>query len=207
MNKKGFTIILIILAILAIAAAFNLLNRTDTNDIYPEDTFLDQQKQESTFEEKEDFQEFERGDISPKSLDDETFYEYISEITSNLISIETSLPETNVDESYDSNLQMNVKAYLDKESLIKIDASDSTMRFEIYYWDNEPIFILATPAEFAGQRSPDGSFIGYRMFFKENVMLQSMDLDGRPIDPDSPDFKEMEDFSMRLAFYFIQQYK
>ena len=207
MKRKSITTILIILAILAIAAAFILLNKTDPNDIYPEDTFLNQQNQENTLEERESFEEFERGDISPKSLDDATFYAYISEITDNLISIETSLAGSRIDEIYDSNLQMNVKAYIDNTALIKIDANDSTMRFEIYYWENEPIFILATPAEFAGQMSPDGSFIGYRMFFRENVMLQSMDLDGRPIDPDSPDFKEMEDFSSRLAFYFLQQYK
>lgn len=207
MKRKSITIILIILAISAIAAAFILLNKTDPNDIYPEDTFLNPQQKETTFEEDNFDKEFIKGNISPKLLDDETFYAYISEITDRLISIETSLAGSRMDQIYDSNLQMDVKAYIDKETLIKIDANDSTMRFEIYYWENQPVFILATPAEFAGQMSPDGSFIGYRMFFRENVMLQAMDLDGRPIDPDSADFKEMEDFSARLAFYFIQQHK
>ncbi len=208
MNKKLFTIILIILAIFAIMGSFILLKKTKPNDIYSEDNFLNPQKQKQTFEQKDSFEkEFKRGNISPELLDDEKFNKYIGEITDSLINIETSLTESMIEESYDSNLQMNVKAYIDKNTLMKIDASDSTMRFEIYFWEDKPIFILATPAEFAEQKAPDDSFIGYRMFFKENVMLQAMDLDGRPIDPDSPDFKEMEDFSARMAFYFMQQHK
>ncbi len=40
------------------------------------------------------------------------------------------------------------------------------------------------------------------MFFVENTMIASMDLDGNSVDPKSADFKTMEDFALRLSYYF-----
>jgi hypothetical protein len=99
-------------------------------------------------------------------------------------------------------MEMQVKSYYKEDNLYKIYAYDKSMNFEIYYWDNKVIFILAVPTEYKDQKNENGEIIGYRMFFVENTMIASMDLDGNSVDPKSADFKTMEDFALRLSYYF-----
>lgn len=136
-------------------------------------------------------------------IDDATFNRYIDEITKSFIHIESEIGTYDSREWYDKYMEMEVNSYYKGENLYKVNAYDKNMNFEIYYWNNEVVFVLAVPDENKGETTENGEIIGYRMFFIQNTMIASMDLEGNSVDPDSEDFKTMEDFTLRLSYYFI----
>lgn len=128
--------------------------------------------------------------------------ENIDTITNQFIQVESMLNEADQYSWFDDNLEMHVTSYGKNTDLYKIEARDRDMNFEIYYWENQVVFILAIPTENIGEKNDKGQPIGYRMYFRENKMIASTDLDFNPVDPKSNDFLTMEDFTLRLSYYF-----
>lgn len=151
---------------------------------------------------QEEFELPNQKKLNLDDIDNETFERYIDEITNSFIHVESEIGTLESKSWYDEYMEMQVKSYYKEDNLYKIYAYDKSMNFEIYYWDNKVTFILAVPTEYKDQKNENGEIIGYRMFFVENTMIASMDLDGNSVDPKSADFKTMEDFALRLSYYF-----
>lgn len=197
MSKRGKLITLILLVIAMIVISFLVLLGLPQKNI-EEDYRLTNE----SISKQEEFELPNQKKLNLDDIDNETFERYIDEITNSFIHVESEIGTLESKSWYDEYMEMQVKSYYKEDNLYKIYAYDKSMNFEIYYWDNKVIFILAVPTEYKDQKNENGEIIGYRMFFVENTMIASMDLDGNSVDPKSADFKTMEDFALRLSYYF-----
>ncbi len=196
-NNKYYALILLIIIIFATSAII-FLNLPSKN------TKEDYRMQSPIISDNETLQ-IPKPDkrLNINEMDNATFDRYIEEITDNFIHIESDIQTYDSKTWYDDYMEMQVNSYYEGDKLYKVNAYDKNMNFEIYYSDNKVVFVLAVPSEHKGQENEKGEIIGYRMFFVENTMIASMDLDANPVDPNSDDFKTMEDFTLRLSFYFL----
>jgi hypothetical protein len=197
MSKRGKLITLILLVIAMIVISFLVLLGLPQKNI-EEDYRLTNE----AISKQEEFELPNQKKLNLDDIDNETFERYIDEITNSFIHVESEIGTLESKSWYDEYMEMQVKSYYKEDNLYKIYAYDKSMNFEIYYWDNKVTFILAVPTEYKDQKNENGEIIGYRMFFVENTMIASMDLDGNSVDPKSADFKTMEDFALRLSYYF-----
>lgn len=197
MSKRGKLITLILLVIAMIVISFLVLLGLPQKNI-EEDYRLTNE----SISKQEEFELPNQKKLNLDDIDNETFERYIDEITNSFIHVESEIGTLESKSWYDEYMEMQVKSYYKEDNLYKIYAYDKSMNFEIYYWDNKVIFILAVPTEYKDQKNENGEIIGYRMFFVENTMIASMDLDGNSVNPKSADFKTMEDFALRLSYYF-----
>lgn len=234
MNSKKTNIIIILLAIGTIIAAYLAIEFFGkSNDDIIRESIIDEmieEKQEVTDEEyKEDGIEesennqprdsqsendenveieepSENNPVQETKTIQERLKEDVDSITSKFIELESLIYYSEKREWFDDNLQMDVRTYGEGMDIYKVETSDNDMYFEIYYWENMVIFVLATPTDKLGQTNDKGQPIGYRMYFKDNKMIASTDLDFNVVDPNSQDFITMEDFTLRLSYYFYLSY-
>ncbi|MBP2026947.1 hypothetical protein J2Z35_000739 [Acetoanaerobium pronyense] len=226
MDSKKTNIIIILLALSAIIAAYFAIQFFSKSN---EDVLRESMVDEITNEKTEEKKSYENEKEEPRSLTPEEnevetnteekvplenesennrlspamkLKENIDTITSQFIQVESMLNEADQYSWFDDNLEMHVTSYGKNTDLYKIEARDRDMNFEIYYWENQVVFILAVPTENIGEKNDKGQPIGYRMYFRENKMIASTDLDFNPVDPKSNDFITMEDFTLRLSYYF-----
>lgn len=225
MDSKKINIIIILLVIGTIIAAYfaielfgktneDVLRESIADEIISEGEYEKKSSENKTEAENEMSEENELdADIQEKSpLKNESkdnklsphvdLKESIDDITNQFIQVESMLYNADQYSWFDDNLEMHVTSYGKGKDLYKIQARDRDMNFEIYYFENQVIFILAVPTENIGEKNDKGQPIGYRMYFRENKMIASTDLDFNPVDPKSNDFLTMEDFTLRLSYYF-----
>jgi len=234
MNSKKTNIIIILLAIGTIIAAYLAIEffGKSNDDIIREsiiDEMIEEKKELTDEEEEKDYVEesennlprdnesesdenieieepLENNPIQEAKTIQERLKEDVDSIISKFIELESLISFSEKSEWFDENLQMDVRSYGEGMDLYKVEANDNEMHFEIYYWENIVIFVLATPTDKLGQTNDKGQPIGYRMYFKDNKMIASTDLDFNVVDPNSQDFITMEDFTLRLSYYFYLSY-